>query len=544
MTNPTVYRNTTVFTGSAADPLAEAFAVAEGRVLAVGGLDAVRSAAGEVATEVDLGGTFSMPGINEGHAHLSMLGEAIDKVQLRDCTSLEEIQQRLLEARAANPEATQLLGVSWMFEALGAPRPTREMIDAVVSDIPVLLDSNDLHSVWVNTAALEAMGIDRDTPNPVGGEVVRDEHGDATGFLLETAGIQYAWNYLASTRSDEDLDRFMENAFRVYLETGVTSATDMALDDAQLDALARKLERDGHLPFPITAHWLLDASGDTETDLAQVAHVAQRRDEIHARFGDRWLRIAGVKFILDGVIDACTAAMRAPYANGAMPGPIWTREAALPVALAADAAGLQLAMHAIGDAASEIAADLVEACIRENGADAARRPRIEHLESVGLDTIERMAQLGITASMQPVHCDPAIMANWIAVLGDERAEAGFPWHLFREAGVTLALGTDAPTAPHEAAHNLFIAMTAKSVLDPALEAYHPERVFTPSDALEAMTLAPAFAGKYDAEIGRIAPGFRANITVLAVNPLEDPAEALLGTDVQLVLVDGEVAYQA
>lgn len=462
---------------------------------------------------------------------------------LRDCASLEEIRERLLAARAANPEAKRLLGVGWMFGALDAPRPTAAMLDAVIDDIPVLLDANDLHSAWVNSAALAAMGIDGSTPDPVGGEIVRDEHGEATGFLLETAAMQHAWGYLAEVPSDADRDRFADNAFRAYLASGVTGAVDMAFDEVALETFRRRLARDGRLPFPITAHWMLQPSGDTAQDLGEVERAARLRDEIEAEHGSEWLRIVGVKFVLDGVIDACTAAMRAPYANGAMPEPIWDLERALPVALAADAAGLQLALHAIGDAASGIAADLVEACLRENGPREDRRPRIEHLESVGEDTIARMAELGIAASIQPVHCDPAIMENWMAMLGDERAERGFPWQLFREAGVPLALGTDAPTAPHESLPNLFIAMTAGSALEPGLAPYHPERVFVPAEALAAMTSGAARVSGIEADRGRIAPGYRANIAVFDTDPLRAPASELLGARVLLTLVDGVEAHR-
>src|SRR5690606_7446067 len=130
----------------------------------------------------------------------------------------------------------------------------------------------------------------------------------------------HAWGYLEEVATDEDRDRYLANAFSAYLATGVTGATEMSLGHADLEAYRRILDRDGRLPFPVNAHWLLTASGDLETDLAEIAEVVRIRDEIAETYGDTWLRIAGVKFILDGVIDACTAAMRAPYANGAMPG--------------------------------------------------------------------------------------------------------------------------------------------------------------------------------------------------------------------------------
>lgn len=542
-TNTTIYRNATVFTGDAAVAPRESFAVRDGRILAAGDLDAVRLAAGE-AEEVDLGGALVTPGVIEGHSHMLMLGEALSKVQLRDAKTVAEVQERLAAARAANPEATRILGVSWLFDIFEeGERPTAAMLDAAVPDVPVILDANDLHSAWVNSAALEAMGITRDTPDPVGGEIVRDEHGDATGFLIETAAVKYAWGYLDEVTTDADRDRYLAAAFDAYLETGVTGATEMSFGRPDLEAYRRILDRDGRLPFPVNAHWMLTATGDLESDLAQIGEVVRVRDEVAAQYGDEWLRIAGVKFILDGVIDACTAAMRAPYANGEMPGPIWEREFALPTAVAADAAGLQLALHAIGDEASTIALDMVQECIRVNGPRADRRPRVEHLESVADDTIARMAALGVTASMQPVHCDPAIIDNWMAQLGDERAHTGFPWHKFRDAGVPLALGTDAPTAPHEAPNNLFIALTAKSVLDRAREPYQPERIFTPADALEALTLGTAYATRRDDEAGRIAAGYRATVVVWSANALTDSPEKLLDTEAAITMVDGEIVHR-
>lgn len=179
-----------------------------------------------------------------------------------------------------------------------------------------------------------------------------------------------------------------------------------------------------------------------------------------------------------------------------------------------------------------------------NGPRADRRPRVEHLESVADDTIARMAALGVTASMQPVHCDPAIIDNWMAQLGDERAHTGFPWHKFRDAGVPLALGTDAPTAPHEAPNNLFIALTAKSVLDRAREPYQPERIFTPADALEALTLGTAYATRRDDEAGRIAAGYRATVVVWSANALTDSPEKLLDTEAAITMVDGEIVHRS
>ena len=537
----TIFTNATVFTGREHEPLHEAVAVSSGRIIATGDAETVRSVVGPGAQSVDLNGALLAPGFVEAHTHMTMLGRAVDKVQLRDCSNLDEITDRLLQARRRAPNAKFLLGAGWMFAALPGGIPLAAMLDAAIPDIPVLLDSNDVHSSWVNTAALNAMGIDAATPNPPGGEIVRGSDGEATGFLLENAAVEYAWTYLDEIATDDDRDRFLDNAFQVYLQNGVTAASDMALNEADLATFHRRLERDGRLPFPVTAYWLLRPTGDHAEDLKSLDRAIEVRDLAAQWQGADWFRIVGVKFILDGVIDACTAAMRSPYANGSDPEPIWSLETAGPIAVAADAHGLQLAMHAIGDHASEIAVDIVEKCIERNGPKR-RAPRIEHLESVTDATIKRAAALGVFASMQPVHCDPMIMGNWMEMLGDERAEAGFPWQKFRDAGVRIALGTDAPTAPHQTAHNLFIALTTRSALMPGPETYHVERAFTPGQALAGLTHHAADAGGFDDGIGTIVPGGRANLVVLDANPFNDGTDKLLESAVLRTLVDGEQVW--
>ena len=543
----TILSNATVFTGHEYAPINDAVAFDSGRIIAVGDRATVldiaetTTAPEHTVEEVNLGGALVAPGFVEAHTHLLMLGQTIDKVQLRDCTNLDEIRDRLRSRREEQPEADYILGSGWMFEAVPGGRPTAAMIDEVIADLPVLLDSNDVHSSWVNTAALTAMGIGTHTPDPPGGKIVRDNNGEATGFLLENAAVEYAWSYLETITTDDDRDRFLDNAFDVYLRNGVTAATDMAVGEAEAATFVRRLKRDSRLPFPVVGYWLLRPTGDPQRDLESVARAAQIRDQIAAIHGSEWFRIVGVKFILDGVIDACTAAMREPYADGSHAEPIWSFESAAPVAIAADAQGLDLAMHAIGDHASEVALDLVSACMRANGPKV-RTPRIEHLESVTDETIGRMAALGVVASMQPVHCDPAIMANWMTMLGGERAESGFPWHKFRAAGVHMALGTDAPTAPHLASHNLFIALTTRSALKPGTEVYHPERAFTPARALSALTLASARAGGFDDGIGEIMPGGRANLMVLDADPFSDGSDALLKAHVKAVVIDDDVLW--
>src|SRR5699024_5063952 len=170
------------------------------------------------------------------------------------------------------------------------------------------------------------------------------------------------------------------------------------------------------------------------------------------------------------------------------------------------------------------------------------RPRSEHLESVADDTVARMAALRVIASVHRVHCDHPIMAFWIAVLGDKRAEDGFPWQKFGAAGGKMALGTDARTARQLTSHNLFNALTTRSALDPGPHTYHPERIVTPAQALEGLTFGPAVAGGFGDGVGELAPGGPANLVVLDVDPFADHSDRLLNARVLTTIVDGAAVW--
>lgn len=540
----TIYTNARVFTanrpGDGAE-WAEALVVDGERLAYVG--DAVGAAellaSGAEAEVVDLEGRLVLPGFLDVHTHLHMLGDALGRVQLRDARDLAEIQARLVAAREAAPDAPRVLGVSWLFDSVPNSAPTRQMIDEVLPDVPVYLDANDLHSTWVNGAALAELGITRDTPDPIGGRIGRDAAGEPDGMLYETAAQYFVWRFLAETRTDADRDAAAERAFEAYLATGVTGAADMAFGELELASLRRLAERrGGTLPLHFVAYWLIDNTGDDEQNLAQVARAVELSQSVE----HPWLRIAGIKLITDGVIDACTAAMNAPYADGTNEDPIWPFERMAPVVAAADAAGLQVALHAIGDLASDSALDAVEHAIAANG-ERPRRHRVEHLEYASPGTAERMARLGVTASMQPVHCDPAILDNWIARLGDERADRGFAWPEFRDAGALLAFSTDAPTAPHLALPNLYIAATRKSALDPSLPTPYPQYALPLGEAIGHATRDAAASICEEDVRGRLATGLAADFAVLDADPFAEGDEALLRAQVVRTVVGGRTVFE-
>ncbi len=535
----TLFHHATVFT-AAATPAAEAFVVDGDRLAFVGSLAEAEQVAGPDVRRVDLDGAFVLPGFIDAHVHLMMTGESLGGVNLVDADGLEEIQSRLAATRAARPDAARITGRGWLFNQVPDGKPTRQQLDAAVADVPVYLNANDFHSIWLNSAALAEVGITRDTPDPDGGRIGRDpETGEPDGMLFETAVSQLAWPALERLTTDTERDEHLALAFDHLVRAGVTGVVEMATGEADLAALRRVLDREGRLPIRVACHWFVERTGSTDGDLAQVARAAELQQELDSP----WLRIAGIKIVSDGVIDACTAAVKAPYADGSLPDPIWDRAALFPVAAAADAAGLQIAVHAIGDEASDIALDALEHAAEVNG-PRPRRHRIEHLEVVTRENVERLARLGVIASMQPVHADPAIQPNWRAMLGDDRVKRGYPWAEFEAAGATLAFGTDTPTAPHEALPNMYVASTRASALDPSLGPLESELAVSLANALTHATRDAAFSCQAEGDRGRLEAGLLADFTVIDINPLTSDPKALLSARVLRTVVGGQEVYAA
>ena len=534
---PRAYVNGTVFTADPNRVWAHAFGVRGDRIVAVGSDDEVRAAMGDSAEVVDLNATLVIPGFIDGHFHTVMTGEAQLRVDLVRAKDLETVQQLVKQHADANPDASWVLGKSWLFEAVPDRRPTAAMLDAVVPDRPVLLDANDYHSTWANSVALRELGVTADTPDPAGGRIDRDESGAATGFLEETAADQIAWAHLDSITDDSQRVKFLRTAVRELNAAGVTGVIDMGLNETGLAAMATA-EQEGWLDVRVVAHWLMSREGSTSDHLAQVAD-AERLSKVHT--SDR-LRVAGIKFIVDGVIDGCTAHVTQPYTDGSLPEPIWDYEALAPVVAAADAAGLQCALHAIGDAGVRTALDVIENAASVNGTSG-RRHRIEHIEYLDPVDVPRFASLGVTASMQPVHCDPAIQENWREMLGPERAARGYPGRELVEAGAQLVLGTDAPTAPFAPLPNMFIAATRRSAFDQSLPPNIPHYALPLDDAITYATANAAWSCFDDSERGRIAPGLLADFVLIEPDVLASDPESLLDARVLMTVVGGREVYR-
>ncbi|MGO1543867.1 MAG: amidohydrolase [Gulosibacter sp.] len=539
MSNQTVVTSGACFLGSEdGNPhWAESVLIDNDRVAFVGTNAEVRSRADTAARWIDASGGLVMPAFVEAHTHLLMLGESLIRPDLRNATSFDEITAILNDHLRAHPELPRLVGGGWLFGAVPGGKPSAALLDEPYPEIPVYLTANDLHSVWVNSAALREMGVDAGTTDPVGGHFGRDAQGNPDGMLYESAAQDFAWAYLAEHTTQSENKRAMREAMRVYLEAGVTSAVDMMMDARAWQTLQAIASEDGEtLPMRVAAHWSIPPADNVEVSLDAVRTAAEHaRDESVDN-----LRVVGIKIVVDGVIDACTAAMSKPFSTGEHPPAFWEQDALNRVVQEADSADLLIAIHAIGNHASELAITALESL--PDGR--ARRHRIEHLELVDPENIARIAKLGITASMQPVHADPAIQDTWEKMVGAERAEQGYPWREFESHGARLAFGTDAPTAPFAPAHNLYVAATRASALDPGLKPIRPNKHVPLANAIEHATRDSARASQW-AQVRGAAPllgslevGAAADLIVFDVNPFETGVDSLLTARPQAVFRGG------
>lgn len=534
---------------------AECIAVDDGKLAYVGDEASIPSELKECAEVVDLGGgKLVVPGFIDGHTHLLNFGQSLDKVDVGKCKNLEQIQQKIKEAAEAKPDAPRILAAVWMQNTTDG-KALASWIDQVVPDRPVYIESFDLHSHWCNTAALEELGITDETPDPEGGKIVRDlETGKASGLLLEMANILFVWPKLANLASQQEQEASFMRACNSYHESGFTGGIDMALDSLSLDCILRvKEKRNGNLPIRVAAHWLVRPETDVDACIEQVKHAY----ELSKKHNDEWFRIVGIKLVCDGVIDSCTAALKEPYYNKTNAELMWPLPLLSSVVQYADSVDLQVAIHAIGDLAVHTAVEAI-ATLGDKLADQGlsirdRRHRIEHLELTDPKDVEKLGKLGITASIQGVHCDPSIMEGWCKMIGDPynegRCARAFAFREFVEAGAPIALGSDAPTAHHWILPNLYTAVTRRSGREPDLDRRTTPQFALPlAMAMAAATYGAAHSCKADTWAGTLEKGKSADFVVLDTNLFKEHGggkkeQTILKTKILQTWLAGEKVYE-
>jgi|HubBroStandDraft_6_1064221.scaffolds.fasta_scaffold63538_2 predicted amidohydrolase YtcJ len=483
------------------------------------------------AKVIDGNGSCLLPGLIDAHGHVLDLGFESVQIQLWDTTSLAQAQELIRAYAAANPARGWLLGDGWNQVKWQLGRfPTASELDAAVADRPVVLDRVDGHAKWVNTRVLQLAGITRDTRDPPGGRIERDQSGNPSGVLVDKAMALVEKVIPPPTHAEQVAA--LEAAMKHMNSVGLTGVGD-AGEDARAIAVYRELATQRQLT--VRAYVMIR---DTGTDFLALSKSGPLigYDEDH-------LTIRSVKLFADGALGSRGAALLAPYSDiPSQRGLLFMSDAEMEHKIeTALKAGYQVNIHAIGDAANHQVLDAFEAAYQAIGSGRQLRNRIEHAQVVALSDIPRFKQLDLIASMQPTHAtsDKNMAQDRI---GAERLKGAYAWRTFLNQGTKIAGGSDFPVESDNPFFGLFSAVTRTDHDNQPPGGWHPEQAMTLVEALRAFTLDAAYAEHNEQHIGSLEPGKWADFILVDRDLFKIPAQDIWKIKVQQTWVGGQRVY--
>ncbi|MDI3402400.1 amidohydrolase [Streptomyces cavernicola] len=531
----TVLTGARVRTLDPARPHATAVAVKDGRIAAVGSDADVRDWRGAHTEVVDLGGATLTPGLVDGHSHPVLGLEMATGLDLSGCRDLDALRAALADAARAAAPGEWVIGYGLDHNTFGGRPVHHTLIDPALGGVPAFLRLYDGHSALASGPALAAAGIDGPREFAQRAQVVCDAERRPTGHLVEPAAMDLMQPVLPAEDASVRRARLLK-LLQDMASTGLTGAHVMDLQGVGvLDLLAGCEEEAGPLPVRLRiAPWCMPG-----TDTAGLDHlVALQRER-----GLHW-RVGGVKFFMDGTVEGGTAWLEHADCHGQGTEAFWPDPAAYTAAVHRLAkAGVRTATHAIGDAAVRHVLDTVE---QLTDPQARSLHRIEHIETVPTGQLERFAQLGVAASMQPTHTAYTRADHtdeWSKRVGEERAGRAWRCRDLRDAGATLVLGSDWPIAHYDPREVLATARLRRLPGRPEVAPVTAEQALTGLMALEGYTSHAARAAGEQDVVGRIAPGFRADLTAFTVDPVDAPADELAEAPAALTMTGGRVVHR-
>jgi hypothetical protein len=528
------YLHGRIYTNDPAHPWAEAMAVTDGKIACIGNVGYVLldcGASKEGAETVQLQGQFVMPGFNDAHVHLG--GAAADElaVPLIGVSSLEEMQKRVSAAVAQHKEGEWITGGGWDHTLWAEKRfPNRQQLDAAAPKNPVILTHISGHVAVANSLALKSGEIDKNTPNPQGGEIEHDGLGQPTGILKEDAAMSLVKVRIPDP-TPEQRRKGIELVLQNVARNGVTSVQDYS-DWADYQVY-QQLKEEGKLTVRIT-EWL--------PFNLPLNELQNRRAQ--AGYRDPWLKTGALKAFLDGALGSRTAALLEPYSDDPSTSGILTvdPEKLTAMAIERDKAGFQLAFHAIGDRANRIALDVFEAVAKAKG-PRDRRGRIEHAQVVAPMDFVGFAQLHVIASMQPSHQTTDM--RWAEDrLGRERIVGAYAWATMLKNKVPLAFGTDYDVEPISPFRGLYACVTRERPDGGPKNGWEPQEKISLEDCIRAYTSGSAYAQFEEGKKGELKPGEYADFVILSNDLTKVPPAQFTKTRVLRTVVGGRTVYSA
>jgi predicted amidohydrolase YtcJ len=519
-----------IWTGAPARPSAEALAARDGRIVAIGSNSEIEALRGPATRVVEGRGRRVVPGLIDSHTHMSMGGFNLLAVDLRHTKNETEFAELLARFAKTRPPGRWITDGAWDHQQWAVPRlPTRALLDPATGDRPTCIARQDGHMVVCNSLALKLAKVTRETPDPPGGVIVRDASGEPTGVLKDAA--MDAIGAVRPARTPEELTEALRTAMKHAAGSGVTSVQDLPGNPRDLDAWEKLRER-GEMTVRVNYRPSL-----TNWEEARAKRAAMKNDE--------WLRVGGVKGFADGSLGSSTALFFEPYDDDPKNRGVPAAEA-IPLAkmeervAAADRAGLQVEIHAIGDRANAEILDLFERVAAGNGGKD-RRFRIEHAQHLRASDIPRFARLGVIASMQPYHAIDD--GRWAQKrIGRERCKTTYAFRSLLDAKAVLAFGSDWDVAPLSPLEGIGAAVTRRTIDGKNPGGWVPEQKITVEEALRAYTSSAAYAAFEEGEKGSLSPGKLADFVVLSADPFEIKPADIEKIRVETTVVGGKTVH--
>jgi predicted amidohydrolase YtcJ len=514
--------NAHIYTGNPAQPEASSMAVRGSRIVAVG-KDA-SSYLGPQTKRLDLAGATVLPGLIDSHVHMAGLGDMLETFDLRNVKTIREVADAVRKAAASKRQGEWIRGRAWDQTNWGGQFPDSAILTDAAPNNPVYLTRVDGHAAWVNGKALEIAGINRDTPDPAGGKIVRDSAGNPTGILVDRAQGLVASKIPA--RTPEDSRRVLARAAQECARLGLTTVHDAGIGAAELDSYRKLISAD---QLPVRVYAMVGGSGDLWRE------VQKRGPEV----GDR-LTVRTIKLVADGAMGSRGAAFWQPYSDDKTNSGllILSKEEIERVAREAVAAGFQVATHAIGDRANRTVLDAYAAVL--NGKND-KRFRIEHAQVVSLPDFPLFAKYSVIASIQSTHATSDM--RWAAArLGPDRMMGAWAPKRFMTAGVPIANGSDFPVESANPLWGFYAAVTRQDREGNPPGGFMPDQKLTRAEALRSWTVGGAYAAFQEKEKGTLEPGKLADFVVLSEDIMKVSDRDLLNARVTMTVLGGQTVY--
>jgi predicted amidohydrolase YtcJ len=508
-------------------PSARAAAIRDGWFVHVGDEAGARASLGGRPDVLDLRGKCVLPGLTDAHLHFKWYAESLRAVNVETAT-LQEAAARVAARAADSPAGAWITGSGWNHNVWGTGAlPDIRPLDKAAPHNPVCLEAKNGHALWVNSLALEKAGIGLDTRDPDGGQIAHSREGMPSGVLLETA-MRLVQSVIPRP-TPRELAGLMKDAQAAAHKAGLTGIHDF--DGTLAWEAFQELESSGELRLRVM-------KGIPHEQLSAAISLGMR-----SGFGGERLTLGPVKMFADGALGPQTAWMIAPYAGTWSVGiPRLTDQQLFDDILRAHEAGIACAVHAIGDAACHVVLDAFERAAAGAGKSELRN-RIEHVQLLHPDDVNRLARLGIVASMQPLHAtSDMIMAErcW-----GERCRGAYAWKSLMDSGAMLAFGSDCPVEICEPLAGIHAAVTRRRADGtPGADGWRPEQRLTVEQAVRAYTLGAAFAAGREAELGSVSPGKRADLTVLDADIFSIDPHEIRNVRAAATIVGGTIEYSA